>query len=117
MFASTAARRADLDWLRVIAFALLMLYHAGMAWSGLKCPLASTETIGWLREGLRFLDRWRMPLVFVVSGAAIVLALGTRSLESFAFDRVHRLLLPLAFGMVVLVPPQDYVELLYKGEF
>ncbi len=27
-------RRADLDWLRVIAFGLLILYHAGMAWSG-----------------------------------------------------------------------------------
>jgi glucan biosynthesis protein C len=117
MSASTVTRRADLDWLRVIAFGLLIFYHAGIAWSGLKSPLASTETIGWLREGLRFLDRWRMPLVFVVSGAAIVLALGSRSPESFTFDRMHRLLLPLAFGMVVLVPPQDYVELLYKGEF
>jgi glucan biosynthesis protein C len=27
-------RRPDLDWSRVIAFALLILYHSGMAWSG-----------------------------------------------------------------------------------
>jgi glucans biosynthesis protein C len=117
MSASIVTRRADLDWLRLIAFAFAHTLPRGMAWSGLKCPLASTESIGWLREGMRFLDRWRMPLVFVVSGAAIVLALGTRSPESFTFDRVQRLLLPLAFGMVFLVPPQDYVELLYRGEF
>jgi glucans biosynthesis protein C len=111
------ARRADLDWLRVCAFGLLILYHAGMAWSGLTTALASTEDIGWLREGMRFLDRWRMPLIFVVSGASIILALGTRSAHSFAVDRVNRLLLPLAFGMVVLVPPQDYLEQLYHGQF
>jgi len=111
------ARCADLDWLRVCAFGLLILYHAGVAWSGLNSPLASTEDIGWLREGMRFVDRWRMPLIFVVSGAAIILALGTRSAHSFAVDRVTRLLLPLAFGMVVLVPPQDYLEQLYHGQF
>ena len=60
------ARRADLDWLRVWAFGLLILYHAGMAWSGWNSPLASNEHISWLREGMRFLDRWRMPLIFVV---------------------------------------------------
>ena len=29
-------RRADLDWLRLGAFGLLIVYHAGMAWSGWK---------------------------------------------------------------------------------
>jgi glucan biosynthesis protein C len=111
------ARRADLDWLRLGAFALLALYHAGFPWSGWNSPLASSESIGWLREGMRFLERWRMPLIFVVSGAAIVLALGTRSVGVFAIDRVRRLLVPLAFGMVVLGPPQDYLEPLYGNEF
>jgi glucan biosynthesis protein C len=111
------ARRADLDWLRVWAFGLLILYHAGMAWSGWNSPLASDEHISWLREGMRFLDRWRMPLIFVVSGAAITLALGARSADVFAVDRVRRLLVPLAFGMIVLGPPQDYLEQLYHGQF
>ena len=110
-------RRADLDWLRVSAFGLLIFYHAGMAWSGWNWHLTSVESIGWLREDMRFLNSWRMPLIFVVSGAAIILALNTRSPGSFAVDRVGRLLLPLAFGMIVLVPPQDYVELLYRRQF
>ncbi len=110
-------RRADLDWLRVSAFGLLILYHAGMAWSGWSWHLTGTDSIDWLREGMRFLNRWRMPLIFVVSGAAIMLALGTRSPAVFARDRVRRLLVPLVFGMVVLVPPQVYLERLYRGQF
>jgi surface polysaccharide O-acyltransferase-like enzyme len=113
----SVSRRADLDWLRVLAFGLLIAYHAGMAWSGWSWHLTSSDSIDWLREGMRFVNRWRMPLLFMVSGAAIALALGSRSPGSFTFDRVRRLLVPLVFGMVVIVPPQIYLERLYRGQF
>ncbi|GEP61868.1 acyltransferase family protein [Reyranella soli] len=113
----SVSRRADLDWLRVLAFGLLIAYHAGMAWSGWSWHLTSADSIDWLREGMRFVNRWRMPLIFLVSGAAIMLALGSRTPAAFARDRVKRLLLPLAFGMVVIVPPQIYLERLYRGQF
>lgn len=117
MSPSRADRRPDLDWLRVLAFGLLIVYHAGMAWSGWSWHLASVDSIDWLREGMRFVNRWRMPLIFVVSGAAIALALGSRTPASFALDRVKRLLVPLLFGMIVIVPPQVYLERLYRGRF
>ena len=110
-------RRADLDWLRVIAFGLLILYHAGMAWSGWTWHVTSPDSIDWLREAMRFLNRWRMPLIFVVSGAAIMLALGARTPGAFVADRLKRLALPLVFGMIVLVPPQVYLERLWRGQF
>ncbi|WP_428676242.1 acyltransferase family protein [Reyranella sp.] len=110
------ARRADLDWLRVLAFGLLIFYHAGMAWSGWSWHVTSPESLDGLREAMRFLNRWRMPLIFVVSGAAIMLALGDRTLAAFVRDRLKRLLLPLAFGMVVIVPPQVYLERVYRGQ-
>src|SRR5918994_1786369 len=113
----SVSRRADLDWLRVLAFGLLIAYHAGMAWSGWSWHLTSSDSIDWLREGMRFVNRWRMPLLFMVSGAAIALALGARSPGSFTLDRVRRLLVPLVFGMVVIVPPQIYLERLYRGQF
>lgn len=111
------SRRTDLDWLRVSAFGLLILYHSGMAWSGWSWHVTSPESIGWLREAMRFLNRWRMPLIFLVSGAAIMLALGTRSPSIFVVDRLRRLLLPLVFGMIVLVPPQVYLERVRSGTF
>ena len=110
-------RRADLDWLRVTAFGLLILYHAGMAWSGWSWHVTSAESIGWLREAMRFTNRWRMPLIFMVSGGAIMLALGGRTAGAFALDRVKRLLLPLGFGMAVLIPPQVYLERVQSGHF
>jgi glucan biosynthesis protein C len=76
-------RRADLDWLRVLAFSLLILYHAGMAWSGWSWHVTSPDSMEWLREAMRFLNRWRMPLLFLVSGAAIMLALGDRTSGAF----------------------------------
>jgi glucan biosynthesis protein C len=113
----SVSRRPDLDWLRVLAFGLLIAYHAGMAWSGWNWHVTSIDSIDWLREGMRFVNRWRMPLIFVVSGAAIALALGSRRPHTFALDRVKRLLVPLVFGMVVIVPPQIYLERLYRGQF
>jgi peptidoglycan/LPS O-acetylase OafA/YrhL len=113
----SVSRRADLDWLRVLAFGLLIAYHAGMAWSGWSWHVTSIDSIDWLREGMRFVNRWRMPLIFVVSGAAIALALGSRSPKTFALDRMRRLAVPLLFGMIVIVPPQIYLERVYRGQF
>src|SRR2546423_14603054 len=110
-----ASRRADLDWLRVLAFGLLIVYHAGMAWSGWSWHVTSADSIDWLREGMRFVNRWRMPLIFVVSGAAIMLALGNRSPGTFALDRAMRLLVPPAFGLVVIVPPAAFLKRFYLG--
>ncbi|WP_295134946.1 acyltransferase family protein [uncultured Reyranella sp.] len=115
--AAPATRRADLDWLRVLAFGLLIFYHPGMAWSGWSWHVTSPDSLEGLREAMRFLNRWRMPLIFVVSGAAIMLALGDRTPGAFVRDRLKRLLLPLAFGMVVIVPPQVYLERLSRGQF
>lgn len=113
----TSSRRADLDWLRVLAFGLLIAYHAGMAWSGWNWHLTDADSMPWLREVMRFLNRWRMPLIFLVSGAAIVLALGSRPPAAFVCDRLRRIGLPLTFGMLVIVPPQVYLERSYRGQF
>ena len=113
----SVSRRADLDWLRVLAFGLLIAYHAGMAWSGWHWHLVSIDSIDCLREGMRFVNRWRMPLIFVVSGAAVALALGSRTPAAFAWDRLKRLGVPLLFAMVVIVPPQVYLERRFRGQF
>jgi len=110
-------RDYSLDWLRVIAFAILILYHTGMffvPWQWhVKNPIQSEE-LTWV---MIFFNRWRLPLLFLISGAGVFFSLRKRSFTEFARERLTRLLIPLGFGMLVVVPPQIYYERLWRGQF
>jgi len=58
-----------------------------------------------------------MPVMFLVSGAAAWFALRSRSAGSFVNERMGRLLIPLAFGVLIIVPPQVYFERIFKQQF
>ena len=45
-------RRYDIDWLRVIAFGLLILFHAGLVYAPFDWHIHSRHTENWLREGI-----------------------------------------------------------------
>lgn len=104
-------RRLDLDWIRVIAFFLLILYHVGMyyvTWDWhVKSPFASSD----LEPLMRITSPWRLSLLFVVSGVATAFLFARRpGGRGFVAERSWRLLVPLAFGMLVVVVPQAYYE-------
>ena len=117
MDTKTVQRRYDLDWLRVVAFALVFFYHSGRffdsGWWHIKNS-TSSPLVDILKE---IFDLWGMPLIFVISGASIYFALRPGGAARFLRDRVWRLLVPLAFGIVVLGPPQVYLTRLTHGEF
>lgn len=110
-------RRHDIDALRVIAFGLLILYHVGMAYvAEWDFHIKSAYLAEWLQWPMIFLNRWRMPLLFVISGVAIGLFLQAgRSRGRFLASRSWRLLLPLAFGMLFVVPVQAWCEAVANG--
>jgi glucans biosynthesis protein C len=110
-------RRFDLDWLRVLAFGLLIFFHSGMPFVPWTWHIKNAEHSEALETIMAFLHAWRLPLLFLVSGAAARLALGQRSAGSFARERLRRLGLPLLFGILVLVPPQVYFERVRSHEF
>lgn len=109
-----SARRVDLDWVRILAFGLLILYHAGMAYVPWNWHIKSAHPIAALEPVMRLVNPWRLALLFLVSGAAThFLARKVQGVNLFR-SRTWRLLLPLAFGMLVIVPPQAYVEVVEK---
>jgi len=112
---ASATRRYDLDWLRVLAFALLILYHTGLIFVGWKFHLTSRVSNPVLELPMEFLNQWRMPLLFVISGVGVSFALARRTAGQFVGERLQRLLLPLLFGMLVVVVPQVYYERLSQG--
>ena len=111
-------RRHDIDALRVIAFGLLILYHVGMVYVlDWDYHVKSSYQFEWLQWPMIFLNRWRMPLLFMISGIAIGLYQPLRAPLRFAQLRSWRLLLPLIFGMLLIVPIQAYCEAVSNGSF
>lgn len=110
-------RRYDLDWLRVIVFALLIFYHVGMFFVPWGWHIKNNEIYPELRWPMLFLNQWRLPILFVISGMGTAFALSYRSAWQFIKERNLRLGIPLLFGMLVVVPPQIYIEKLANGDF
>ncbi|MBF5043337.1 acyltransferase [Aggregicoccus sp. 17bor-14] len=118
MTAHTAdTRRPDLDWLRVFCIAVLLAYHVGMFFVTWDWHLKNPQLLPVLEPVMDVLHVVRMPLLMLVSGAGTAFALRRRSLGAFARDRVKRLGVPVLFGILAVVPPQIYVERVYKGQF
>ncbi|GAB3947788.1 hypothetical protein GCM10028805_20670 [Spirosoma harenae] len=114
---ANTTRRYDLDWLRVIAILTLLFYHTGMIYVSWGWHIQSIEQSYPMEIVMRWLHLWRMPLLFFISGAGTFFALKKRSYGSYAGERVRRLFVPLLFGMFVIVPPQIYMEWLFRGRF
>lgn len=109
-------RRYDLDWLRVIAILLLHFFHAAMPFvAEWDWHIKNKETSNLFLEVNYFLSRWRMPLLFFISGVGTVFVLNALSVKQYIRQRTKRLLVPLIFGMLIIVPPQVYMERIFKG--
>ncbi len=110
-------RRHDLDWLRVFVFALLILYHVGMFFVPWGWHIKNNQISDELIFPMLFINQWRLPILFVISGMGTFYALGKRRGKQFLAERVIRLFIPLAIGMLLIVPPQVYIERIANGQF
>lgn len=111
-------RRHDIDALRTLAFALLILYHWGMLYVGgddWGWHLKSSHTSEWLQIPMLFVNRWRMDLIFLISGLSVHFMLRDTRIGRFVAMRSWRLMLPLVFGMLVVVPIQPYAQGVASG--
>ncbi|MDB2373144.1 acyltransferase family protein [Psychrosphaera haliotis] len=109
-------RRFDLDWLRVGVFGLLIFFHIGMLYvENWGYHYKSQYQWQGLEMAMLLVSPWRMAILWLISGIAIRFLLVKVSIRRFIFLRSIRLLLPLLFGILVVVPPQLYVEMTQKA--
>lgn len=112
-----ATRRYDLDTLRVGAFLLLILYHLGMFYVPWGWHVKSTHITPALEPWMGVLNPWRLSLLFVISGVATRFMLAKMAPGVLAAQRSQRLLIPLVFGMLVVVAPQSWAEVVEKNGY
>jgi len=112
------SRRHDIDALRALAFGLLILYHWAMLYVGGEdwgWHLKSLHTTEAIQLPMLLVNRWRMDLIFLISGLSVHFLMRDTSIGRFVRLRTWRLLLPLVFGMLVVVPIQPYAQGVANG--
>lgn len=105
-------RRPDIDWLRVLATLLVVVFHVAMVFNPAPFYHLRNDDLSFLMLVFcAFVSLWHMPLFFVLAGWSLARAIGARSGAEILRERVARLAVPLVAGSVLLMPWIKYVEL------
>ena len=100
-------RRHDIDWIRVIAIGLLLIYHITITfqpWGIFLLFIPNKESIEMLWIPMTLLNVWRIPILFFISGMGVFFAIKKRNWKLLILERTRRILIPLIFGFFVIVP-------------
>lgn len=106
-----------LDWVRVLAMICIFLFHNARFYDVFSdWHVRNSSTNVGASVLVAFISQWGMPLFFLIAGAGTYYALKSRRAGQFVQERTLRLLIPLIFGMFVIVVPQAYFEAISHGE-
>lgn len=100
-------RRHDIDWMRVIAIGLLLVYHVAIGFQpwGIMIGFITNDEPWlslWIPMGM--LNVWRIPFLFFVSGMGVYFSMQRRNWKGLLQERALRIFLPYLFGMFCIVP-------------
>lgn len=110
-------RQYYLDWLRVLSIFLVFVYHAARIFGGESFHINNARTYAGVDSFTALLTILGMPLLFLVAGASAYLSLGKTAAGQYMKERVLRLLVPFAAGLLTHIPILVYLERVNHGEF
>jgi len=110
-------RRYDIDWLRVLAMLTIFLFHCARFFNYEDWQVKNNQLDFGMSVFVEIVAQWIMPLFFILSAISVYYALDFRNNRSFINERFKRLVIPLIFGIFVLVPPQVYIERVSHSQF
>src|SRR5512139_3353761 len=96
----------------------VLVYHSSRFFNMGDWHVKNPVWYPWVEVWNRFATTWLMPLMFVISGASLLYALGKGGgAGKFLKDKVLRLLVPLVVGIFTHASLQVYLERLTHGQF
>ncbi len=99
-----------IDNLRWLAILLLIPYHAAMAWNVWGEPnYIFFHGNKVLSSVIVFLSPYYMPMLFLLAGISTKYALKKRTYIKYITERAKRLLIPLLFGTLLLMPVMSFI--------
>ncbi len=104
-----------IDWIRVLAFLLLIIFHCAVPFTKFPWEIKNETSSPIFDTVIMWLHQWRLPLIFFIAGVGVRFSLRKRSMLAFMGERFVRLFIPLAFAMFFLTPIQVYFEWLQEG--
>ncbi len=115
-------RKHYIDNLRWLILLFLIPYHTAMAWNSWGEPnYIFFESNKVISSFIVFFSPFFMPLLFVLAGVSTKYALRKRTYRQYISERAKKLLIPLLFGTVALMPVMTYIADIYncsyKGSF
>lgn len=103
-----------LDWLRILAFAILILFHSWQPFTNFNWLIVSDNKSLVADIFTVFFHTWRLYLIFFISGIGTWIALSSKG-NIFLRDRILRLIVPFVFAAIVIIPCQYFYQLLQKS--
>ncbi len=116
MDTKTANRINYLDWLRVILILTVFFFHSIRFFDQMDWQVKNANTYLGPQVIMISLTTWMMPAIFVISGASVYFSLRKPGVGRFIKDKILRLLVPLAVGLLSHVPLQMYLERVSHGQ-
>lgn len=114
----TTSRIHAIDWLRVLAVLTIFFGHVAYIFGiSAEASVRNAETSLVVSVYGGFIYQWAVPLLFLLAGASSWFSLQNRASRAFLGERVQRLLIPLLFGSLVLIPWIAYMSALNQGSF
>lgn len=113
-------REYFIDWLRIIAVALVVPHHASLTFSHLGDVYvysASPSVSLYYFVQRAFLNLWFMRILFLLAGISVFYSLKKRSAQVFLRERIHRLLIPTIFAILFICPIMAYFRGLNGFDF
>lgn len=111
-------RKHYIDNLRWMILLILIPYHTAMAWNFWKEPnYIYFYGSKYISSFIVFFSPFFMPILFVLAGISTRYALQKRTTKEYIFERMKKLLIPLFFGTIVIMPVMTYIADKYNNSY